>query len=619
MNIFVARSENQAAASAKEEAYFERRRATWEALKDVPQIEELVADIPVTHFEVVDIDSGARAFVENADLIIVAGGFYGDETKGKFGNKIAQYVHFVVRASSGPNTGRTAYHGGKKFVFHGAPSALLENKLCFIGPETANDPISLMEEELLPLVREGFSYDNLAVGNFYTIMPYHRIMDVLGSADNSSTGVGMTPVHKSIKAKTCPRLDDLCNTTDRFKMFVAKDIENYDGFLAVYLAREVDKGTLWSASTPAEKNAAILTRLEQKRAENPRVVPEHVLRFAQVYHLEGKEQAINELTRMFQQAVLDPLFPRRVNVPFEIRALLRAGKKGMLEVTQGYCLANNVEWGHRYGTSADTTASGALSAAGVNPTSRVEVLNVLKFPDSSRVGKGNIPSAFTDQDRFSRVKIKKMSDLEGACTDFGAVQKAYFDAIQPNGILQPVFYEDSAGKYFIGDAMAITTARKRKEQGSTTGKPRITGLFDAVQAAALSEAQGPYAVLSCMDRGNDCDRVGMVVAYIVYLPPEANLLEDSHGKYIDCNGVKYHSGDIIRPRDPIPGQEVLERCQPIIKVFDGWRDTFLNCSTKSIPQNVARFVSAVQHYTSLKIIGLGTGPETDDIIFINRC
>ena len=99
-------------------------------------------------------------------------------------------------------------------------------------------------------------------------------------------------------------------------------------------------------------------------------------------------------------------------------------------------------------------------------------------------------------------------------------------------------------------AVAIASSREFGEKGSTTGKPRVTGIFDCLAARQVNEAQGPYLFISAMDRGDSQDYVGMTVAYVFYNP--------NNNTIIDPNGLEYRNGDVIRIGDPYPCENVLK-------------------------------------------------------------
>ena len=606
------------------EGYLSLKQKAYSQVKDILPPPALNFEISNFDYEVLEEKEAVHLKISDSQIIIVGGAFYGDEGKGKWGNVLSKYCDFVVRANSGANTGRTVYLEGQKFVFHIIPSAIVHGKKCYVGPEVVCDPISLFDEELSALSSKEISYDNLSLGNFHITTPYHRIMDVIGSKNNSSTGVGIKASHACMKMKRSLRLDHIYNSPNFVVSILRKNIENYLGFLFV---KEINLKNVYE-------------KLLEVRKKNQRVVPMHVLNCAKVHYEEGLEKALLWLYNLYKErVVLNSFFPRTCDVSYEISLELKKGKRLLLEGTQSYFLSNNVFQGFANATSADTTSMGVLSASGIDGSShKVVSFSVHKYPGSTRVGRGNIPSSFTDQTRFSSQGITSIFELGNACNNFDEIHKRYFGLINDSGILEPGMYHDKGvvgfdekqepnssltgfGKsYEIGEAMAICSSRNLKERGATTGKPRICGWFDCVSAYQQTLAQGKNLFISAFDRGSDYNDVGLIIAYVVSLPKESEgeVCEDEKGSYLVSGGKKYRTGDIINCGDALPESFVLEYCLPIIRKFKGWKGKEMNYLTKSIPIEVSKVLNAIEFYTEARVLGIGVGPEDHQAIYLKR-
>lgn len=189
----------------------------------------------------------------------------------------------------------------------------------------------------------------------------------------------------------------------------------------------------------------------------------------------------------------------------------------------------------------------------------------------------------------------------------------FFDSIKENGVLEPRLYADKTGEYSINTAMAIASSKKHGESGATTLKPRVCGLFDCVHHFHVNSKQGPYLSISAIDRGDFYDKVGITIAYIYY---------HRDGKVLDSNGVKYRNGQIIKAGDKLPCEGVLSFCYPIIKIIDGWKDTPVAFDKfelgQSLPKNLQKFLGLIEHFTGAKIISIGNGPNTENLIYLER-
>ena len=80
-------------------------------------------------------------------VIVVLGGFYGDEGKGKIIDILSVDADYSVRFSGGNNAGHSIEANGEKFAFHTMPSGIL-NKSCstVIGNGVVVNPEGLLEE-----------------------------------------------------------------------------------------------------------------------------------------------------------------------------------------------------------------------------------------------------------------------------------------------------------------------------------------------------------------------------------------------------------------------------------------------------------------------------------------
>jgi len=574
-----------------------KNEAVFEGIKDIPRLSELDWR-NTSKYEEVSSQSRLHPLIEANDVIMICGAYFGDEGKGKTVDDVCRNpkIGMVVRVNSGENAGHTVFHEGKKFVFNLAPSGLLKGKVNLIGPECVIDPISFMEKELQQLIDAGIPYkENLFIGNAHIVTPYHKLLDFIQSAANSSTLKGMSPIHSSKVTKRGIRLDHIFNDKEICKKRLEKDMETY---VAALKARNLSE-------------AELLKQCEAMNADGNIRMPLHVLNFVKA------ADKVQYMMDMYEQRVVkNPAFPNRRDVTYAIRDTLSKGQKVLLEGPQSYWLSNASEKFWESSTSADTSAHGLLATSRFNPQKyKTLVINIHKTPASSRVGIGASPSSYIAQDYFSRQSIQTLNDLPaGACTDFDAIQKAFVSSIQPNGVVKPTVYKDGTGEYGIGVAMAISSALHHGECGATTKKPRIVGFFDCVAHFEVNEAQGPYLSISALDRGDDYDKVGITIAYVYY---------STQGLVAESNGRVYKNCDIIKAGDPLPTEQILTNCHPIVMLFDGWRDSPIYNKKRQpgtpLPKGCQDVIGAIEHFTGAEVISIGNGPNADNFIYVNSC
>ena len=88
--------------------------------------------------------------------LVIVGGQWGDEGKGKVVNLLSEGADIVARYQGGHNAGHTVTIGEKKYALHLVPSGILASgKLCVIGNGIVLDPKALIEE-MKKLEESGF-------------------------------------------------------------------------------------------------------------------------------------------------------------------------------------------------------------------------------------------------------------------------------------------------------------------------------------------------------------------------------------------------------------------------------------------------------------------------------
>jgi adenylosuccinate synthase len=149
--------------------------------------------------------------------IVVIGGQWGDEGKGRVVDRFAKDADIVVRFNGGNNAGHTIVVDGKKIILHLIPSGILySGKKCLITEGVVIDPKVLIEE-INNLRINGFFRDDsslLISKNSHIIMPYHKTIDLLreerkGAKKIGTTGRGIGPAYEDKAARTGMRFGEL--------------------------------------------------------------------------------------------------------------------------------------------------------------------------------------------------------------------------------------------------------------------------------------------------------------------------------------------------------------------------------------------------------------------------
>jgi len=239
--------------------------------------------------------------------------------------------------------------------------------------------------------------------------------------------------------------------------------------------------------------------------------------------LQSKESLKSEL-----QGYGDKLLPFVANTTHMIWTFLDEGKKILLEGAQGTML--DIDHGtYPYVTSSSTISAGACIGLGINPKDIGHITGIVKAY-CTRVGNGPFPTE-----------------------DF----TSYGDKLRQNG----------------------------HEFGTTTGRPRRCGWFDAVACKYASRLNG-CDTLSVMklDVLDGFDEIKVCTAYEI------------DGKMID-----------YMPLD-------LERVKPVYKTLKGWKKSMGARSLDELPKEARKYLEFIENITQTKIGMVSTSPDRNDTI-----
>lgn len=235
-------------------------------------------------------------------------------------------------------------------------------------------------------------------------------------------------------------------------------------------------------------------------------------------------------------AIADVLQPMVTDVPQRLDELRRAGANVLFEGAQGTLL--DIDHGtYPFVTSSNTTAGGACTGSGVGPLYLDDVLGITKAY-TTRVGAGPFPTE-------------------------------------------------------LFDAMGEHLARRGHEFGSTTGRARRCGWFDAVvlrRAVAINSITG--LCVTKLDVLDGLETIRLCVGY-------------------ECDGREVAV--------PPSGAEAYASCRPVYEDMPGW-----NTSTEGItryddlPLNARNYLSRIEEVVGIPIDIISTGPDRDQTIVLRH-
>ncbi len=241
-----------------------------------------------------------------------------------------------------------------------------------------------------------------------------------------------------------------------------------------------------------------------------------------------------ELDRLVDQALGwgQRLRPHLDDATWLVQDALRRGDHVLLEGAQGTLL--DLDHGsYPYVTSSNPVAGGACTGGGIGPLQVDEVMGVMKAY-ATRVGSGPFPTELLDE-------------------------------------------------------IGVGIASRGHEVGTTTGRPRRVGWFDAVPlryAVAVNSVSS--IMLNKLDILSGLESIRLCVAYEV-----------------DGRRVEHWPSSAIE----------LARAEPIFEEFAGWSEPIHGVrSLADLPENARRYVSTLEDHAGVPIVLVSVGPERTQTI-----
>jgi adenylosuccinate synthase len=145
----------------------------------------------------------------------------------------------------------------------------------------------------------------------------------------------------------------------------------------------------------------------------------------------------------------------------------------------------------------------------------------------------------------------------------------------------------------LHDELGENIRQRGGEYGSTTGRPRRCGWFDAVTVKHSIRINGIQTMtLTKLDVLNDLEKIKICVGYRL-------------------------NGKVIQH---VPSNlEMLKRAEPVYEELDGWKtDIRAVKSFKDLPRNAQRYVQRIEALTGVRIVMVSVGSERNETIGIQN-
>jgi len=278
-------------------------------------------------------------------VIVVVGGQWGDEGKGKLVDFLAQQADMVIRAQGGNNAGHTVVTEHGEFKFQLIPSGILHAHVtCIIGNGVVADPRVLIRE-IEQLRERGVEPRNLIISErAHLVMRYHPLLDKLEEESRGDDRLGTTwrgigPAYADKIRRIGFRIGDL-----QKQVFMRKKLDFVVGKV---------------------KNPTLQRLYTEETFDNDHMVEEYL----------GYARTLDPYIRDTFPIIHDAL-DRGANI------LLEGAQSTMLDLDFGT---------YPYVTSSNCTAGGACTGSGIPPT-RINKTVVVCKGYTTRVGYGPFPT-----------------------------------------------------------------------------------------------------------------------------------------------------------------------------------------------------------------------------------
>lgn len=228
----------------------------------------------------------------------------------------------------------------------------------------------------------------------------------------------------------------------------------------------------------------------------------------------------------------ETLRPMVANVSWLLNEALDRGERVLFEGAQGTLL--DIDHGtYPFVTSSSPTAGGAPIGAGVGPTRIDSVLGIVKAY-TTRVGSGPFPTELHNE---------------------------------------------------VGDRIR----ERGREYGTTTGRPRRVGWFDAVMLQHSVRVNGiDHLAVMLLDVLSGLDEIRVCVGY-----------------RLDGEMLPGFPGDLDR----------LERCEPVYETFAGWSEEITHCTSfEELPSAAQEYVHGLERLTGVPVALVSVGPGREQTI-----
>ncbi|MBD5142692.1 MAG: adenylosuccinate synthase [Oscillospiraceae bacterium] len=142
----------------------------------------------------------------------------------------------------------------------------------------------------------------------------------------------------------------------------------------------------------------------------------------------------------------------------------------------------------------------------------------------------------------------------------------------------------------LNDETGETIRNRGGEFGTTTGRPRRTGWFDAVIVRHSVRVNGLDGL--AINKLDTLSNIGNLKICTAYRKPDGTILHDFPSSL-----------------------EELAECEPVYEEFSGFDEDITNCrSFEELPETCQKYIERLEELCECKVCMVGVGPDRDQMI-----
>ncbi len=500
--------------------------------------------------------------------LVVVGGNWGDEGKGKIIDLVMAHYDVTVRFSGGANAGHTVYaSNGKKLVSHLIPCGLAQHKECVMGRGELVDLRLFLEELEAAKKVLGKKLPPIHLDQMSPLWtPWHGLLEAWleyarGKGKVGTTGKGIGPLAGLHKLRVAPLVGQIFLPKAEFVKTLTLLYETLKPIFREMKKRRLIEETASASEAVSTKNRIASSAFAKASADKS----------AALLAISGfpTPPEVADTLRAFAPKIK----PFVTDTSFVLHQGVQKHKRMLFEGAQALGLDSHFGT-YPFVSSGNSAAFGAAVGTGLPMQAFGATLMVVKTLPT-RVGRGPFPSEMWARDKaMSFAKEHPQLFVKGKERDeflSSALQK--INSGRASGAEWSQYFQ------VLGD-----------ERGATTGRGRSVGFVDIPWLTYAIRVNGPkWLALTRFDMLSGVKKVPVVVGYRL------------KGKLLD-------PGQLPPPWD-------MDKVKPVFEQWPGWSENIFGINrTSNLPKSARDFLKRLEKYLQTPILLVGTGPERNAII-----